>query len=203
MYPSFVVAEVLKSRGSDEGFSTLARYIGVFGDPANEKKQPMAMTAPVTLTPARSQKMAMTAPVTLTSSPTAGMEYMGFVLPFDIQTLEQAPTPLDKRVRLRLVPPRLIAVRTFSGWFNDAVGKEHYKTLHKGLVDSSLVPSPSPSPSTTAIPKEEEEEQQYEISQYHPPFTLPFLRRNEVWVELQQSLPVVKKLLLDALAKTK
>ena len=122
-------------------------------------------------------------------------------LPFDIQTLEQAPTPLDKRVRLRLVPPRLIAVRTFSGWYTDATGKEQYKTLQKGLVDSSLIPSTSPSPSV--FPKEGGEEQQYEISQYHPPFTLPFLRRNEVWVELQQSLPAVKKLLLDALAKKK
>ena len=52
MYQPFIVAE---------GFSTLARYIGVFGDPQNEGKQPMAMTAPVS-TAAESPSRTSSAP---------------------------------------------------------------------------------------------------------------------------------------------
>ena len=196
MYQPFIVAEVLKPRGSDEGFSTLARYIGVFGDPQNEGKTPMAMTAPVTLTPAPPQKMAMTSPVTLTPSGTEpGHEYMGFVLPFEITRVDQAPRPLDKRITLRAVPARLVAVRTYSGWHSDAGAKAQYKTLHAALLRDELVTC-TPGSSVES----DDVEGKYSVSQSHPPFTLPFLRRNEVWVEIQQSLPAVKKLLAAAAA---
>ena len=36
----------------------------------------------------------------------------------------------------------------------------------------------------------------WEISQYHPPFTLPFMRRNEVWLILDHdNNDVVKELI--------
>eukprot|EP01036_Dinobryon_divergens_P030553 gene30553-39815_t len=46
-YQPFVVAEVPLSDGEDNvGFSALARYIGVFGQPENVQKSTLAMTAP-------------------------------------------------------------------------------------------------------------------------------------------------------------
>ena len=56
-YSSYLVAEVAMQGG--EEFNILANYIGVFGDPANEGSQAMAMTAPVL----KGVSMAMTAPV--------------------------------------------------------------------------------------------------------------------------------------------
>lgn len=33
------------------------------------------------------------------------------------------------------------------------------------------------------------------VAQYHPPWTLPFMRRNEVWVELDPQIPAIAKLI--------
>ena len=189
MYPQYVVAEILKPIDDNQGFNVLAKYIGVFGDPANEGKKALAMTAPVTLTPAPATKLAMTAPVLTTPSSTTGYEYMGFVLPFDITRAEDAPRPIDKRVTLRTVPPRLVACRSFSGWYSSETARSHFTTLNEALVKEGLNDDASAN-----LP--------FEVSQYHPPFTLPFFRRNEVWLELRQSLPAVKKI-LEAAAKVK
>ena len=186
-YTPFIVAEVPNppGRGNGDGFSVLAKYIGVFGEPANEVKRAMAMTAPVTMVN-RPESMAMTAPVTMTSR--SGTDYMGFVLPFEIQDLDQAPRPLDSRITLRKVPARLVAVRTYSGWHSDEVARGQYIILKEELKKHGLC---------------DEHREDYEVSQYHPPFTLPFLRRNEIWCELKQSpsLPAVGKLLASLALK--
>ena len=102
-YSSYLVAEVAM-QGGDE-FNILAKYIGVFGDPANEGSQAMAMTAPVL----EGVSMAMTAPV-LQSGTKSGKK-MAFVLPFEYTDLAQAPRPTDKRVTLRDVPEKVVAIR--------------------------------------------------------------------------------------------
>ncbi len=102
-YSSYLVAEVAMQGGGE--FNILANYIGVFGNPANEGKQAMAMTAPVF----KGVNMAMTAPV-LQSGTNLG-EKMAFVLPFEYTDLAQAPRPIDKRVTLRHVPEKVVAIR--------------------------------------------------------------------------------------------
>jgi len=165
-YQSMVIAEIVNS--DDSGFSILARYIGVFGTPENDGRVPMAMTAPVILRPL---KMAMTSPVIQSGQD----QLMSFVLPFDIKNVASAPKPSNKRITLREIPSRLLAVRSFSGWYSHDVGKAQFKVLQKDLLDKKLIRQPS---------GEEEEEASWSTAQYHPPFTLPFLRRNEIWVEL-------------------
>lgn len=79
-YGPSVVAECSYDWEASDGgspFGVLARYIGVFGTAQNEQKGasvPIAMTAPVLVTPPASQKIAMTAPVLVTPSrfPPAG-----------------------------------------------------------------------------------------------------------------------------------
>ena len=62
-YSPYVIASVPMKNGKDNNaFSILAKYIGVFGEPANTKNQAMAMTSPV-LTKGEGQAMAMTSPV--------------------------------------------------------------------------------------------------------------------------------------------
>ena len=185
-YPSYVIASVpMNTGGDDQAFGILARYIGVFGEPANTKSEAMAMTSPV-LTKGQSQAMAMTSPVIQDRD----MSSMAFVLPFEFTTVNQAPTPKDKRVKLDLVPKKVIVAYTFSGSSpKKEVSQKHFDEMKRLLQDGKYI--------------EGGEELSYEVAQYHPPFTLPFLRRNEVWVQLKESNPEVKKLLDEAAEETK
>ena len=103
LYSPYLVAEVAMQGGGE--FNILANYIGVFGNPANEGSQAMAMTAPVL----KRVSMAMTAPVL--QSGTKSGEKMAFVLPSEYTDLAQAPRPTDKRVTLRHVPEKVVAIR--------------------------------------------------------------------------------------------
>lgn len=129
-YQSYLIAEVEKSRDADNrAFNTLAKYIGVFGQPANIKGEAMAMTAPVIKQPV---KLAMTAPVTQTE------ETMAFVLPFEYTKLEQAPKPTDESVTLKFVPEKRIAVKQFNGYYSYNVGINHFEDLKSNLISDNV-----------------------------------------------------------------
>jgi len=160
--PEHLVAET-EVRGSfveagNEAFSILAGYI--FGD--NTTQSEIAMTAPVLERP--SEKLAMTAPV-LAGETDKGFLTYAFVMPSKY-TLESLPKPNDFRVKIRKVEKMKVAVLVFKGFFNDKhfdSKKEQLKELleRDGLSYSRL----------------------YSVG-YNPPWTPPFMRRNEVWAEL-------------------
>lgn len=139
----------------NDGFRILANYI--FG--GNAGRQKIAMTAPVGAQPAGEQ-IAMTAPV--------GAEAVGpgwrvsFVMPAEY-TLETLPVPLDARVTLRAVPAHQIAALRFSGWAGDRAVAKHQARLADALARQGRV--------ATGVAQ---------VAQYNPPWTLPFLRRNEI-----------------------
>jgi hypothetical protein len=177
-YNQYFIAEVPQTPGKEgDSFRDLAKYIGVFGDAQNEARRPMAMTAPVLLEPVKSQKMAMTSPVVQQG------ENMAFVLPFEFTSIEQIPVPTNKSITIRTIPRRLLAVKGFSGWYNVAEGLRQLTLLNEKLKADKLVAESADKDSLN-----------WSIAQYHPPFTLPFLRRNEVWVELDASNEVLKDL---------
>jgi hypothetical protein len=153
-----------QQKGDDSSFFTLAKYIGVIGKPQNEGEKPMAMTAPVIMEP---KKLTMTAPVVST------MESMSFVLPFEYTDFSELPKPTDPRVILKEIPKRIIAVKKFSGWFSNEVGLQQLKLLVEALKKDDILDE-------IELP----EETKWSVAQYHPPFTLPFLRRNEIWIDL-------------------
>ena len=77
-YPANVAAEVTSdtlrvssSRFTNEAFRALAQYIGVYGQPANRKRESVAMTAPVQTGSSEREKVAMTAPVITTNEKVA------------------------------------------------------------------------------------------------------------------------------------
>lgn len=156
------------------GFMTLAKYIGVFGQPDNKKREPMDMTAPV-FTSGIPERMEMTAPVLSSSS--AGKFAMAFVLPLKY-TMETAPVPNDSRIQLKQVPARTVAVHVFSGnppddvvnekaqWLMEQVRKDGYKLASRPLDTTGLG---------------------WELARYNPPFTIPWLKTNEIQVQLEQS----------------
>ncbi|HYO74485.1 MAG TPA: heme-binding protein [Archangium sp.] len=154
----------------NEGFRRLAGYI--FG--GNRSKQSIAMTAPVGLQRAsgseQGERIAMTVPV--------GMQRSGqvwritFVVPSEY-TLETLPEPVDTRVRLERVPGRRVAVRRFSGSAPESVAKAEQERLLEDLRQQGLRPVGEPV-----------------LAQYNSPFMPPFLRRNEILVDVQAVEPV-------------
>ena len=100
-YSGYFIAEAAGAVTKDDSFRLLAKYIGVFGEPQNNGKAAMAMTAPVITVPT---KLAMTSPVV-----TSKDETMSFVLPFHFKSLSEIPVPTDSRVRIREIPKRIVA----------------------------------------------------------------------------------------------
>lgn len=164
-YEPYAVAEVLINAPSEdagnEGFRILAAYI--FGKNKGERK--LEMTAPVTQTPVP-VKLEMTAPVTVT--PATGGYRVQFVLPKGVSA-ESAPQPIDPRVQLRDVPPLKMAVIRYTGFWSDANYNEHLSTLKEALRSADLHASGQPI-----------------YSRYDPPWTLWFMRRNEIWLPIDQ-----------------
>jgi hypothetical protein len=121
------------------------------------------MTAPVTQEV--SEKIAMTAPVTQDGSGDAWN--VRFVMP-GAYTLETLPRPKNQDVRLIATPARRVVVIRFSGFNTDKNINAHREQLLSYVADHHLSVL---GPPTTAF--------------YNPPWTLPFLRRNEVMLELR------------------
>jgi hypothetical protein len=144
--------------GRNAAFRLLAGYI--FG--ANRAKGEIAMTAPVEVQ-SGSRKIAMTSPVE-TASTGGGRYTMRFFLPAQL-TLATAPEPTDSRVRLLEVPGQTLAVLRFTGSRGDERVAAQSGALLRALGGSAWQPAGEPF-----------------AFFYDPPWTLPFLRRNEVAV---------------------
>ena len=163
-YAPYLVAEVLVpgpvNEAGSQGFNLLGGYI--FGKNKGERK--LEMTAPVTQQAAPPVKLEMTAPVTQTATP--GGFLVQFVMPKGY-TLATLPEPLDARVKLREVPGGRVAVIRFSGTWSQSTYGEHLEKLRSALAAADMA--------TTGEPVS---------SRYNSPFSLPFLRRNEIWLNL-------------------
>jgi effector-binding domain-containing protein len=165
-YGAHIVAETVvqgtfKDVGN-EGFRRLFRYIS--GD--NRMKQEIPMTAPVSQE-ASSGKIPMTAPV---NQERIGEKWrISFIMPSKY-TAETLPDPLDDRVKLLEVPPRLMAAVRYSGTWS----REHYernkKRLEDWIQDNGLASIGAPV-----------------FSRYNPPYMPWLLRRNEVLIPVEKS----------------
>jgi len=118
------------------------------------------MTVPVT-EKISSEKIDMTAPVT-TDKKNNSMT-MRFYMPSSY-TLETLPEPIDKRIKLFTLSSARYAVIRFSGFGNEKNCAHHEKLLNDFVKKKNLVSIETP---VRAF--------------YNPPWTLPFMRRNEIW----------------------
>lgn len=143
----------------NEGFRRLARYI--FG--GNQSKTKIAMTAPVAQQP--NEKIAMTAPVATERGP-GGEWVIRFFMPSKY-TMDSLPTPNEDVVRLVPVPSETVAVLRYSGLISTASTESHARELLDTLRDNGIEPVGEPFSWF-----------------YDPPWTVPFLRRNEVAVAI-------------------
>lgn len=165
-YAPFTVAETgidaVGSQGKDsrDGFMRLFNYI----TGSNESRTDIAMTSPVIESTARSEKIAMTSPVIESGS--AGRPTVAFMLPSEYD-LDSAPLPTDDAVSLRVIPERLVVSIRYSGrWTQKNVAK-HKARLDAHLAEAGVRPIGD-----------------FQTAVYNPPFTPPFLRRNEIHYEV-------------------
>jgi effector-binding domain-containing protein len=163
-YPALVVAQTEVNadykNSSSQGFQRLAGYI--FGN--NKKQQQMTMTAPV-IQEQEAETMAMTAPVIQQKSGPVWL--MAFVLPQGY-SLSTAPEPLDSAVVIKEIPDKKVAVIQYSGSLCEQGIEEKSEELKNWLSEQGYK---AISPSRSAA--------------YDPPWTLPFLRRNEVHINIE------------------
>jgi hypothetical protein len=161
-YAAQVVAEVSVAGGrgdpANQGFRPLAGYI--FG--GNVPQAKIAMTAPVTRQ--QGTQIAMTSPVTRQAA--GAVWKIRFIMPAG-STLATMPRPNDPNVRLLEEPGKRYAVIRFSGFGEEAAVTRKTAELNTFLARRRLTPIGKPV-----------------FAQYDPPWTLPFMRRNEVWLEV-------------------
>ena len=168
-YQPMIIAEVLVtgtlSEASNKGFRQIADFIfGNNEDPVKKQSEKIAMTAPVTMEADTSSKIAMTAPVTMEGA--GGAWKMAFVMPSKF-TMDTLPKPKNPNITIKQMPAQQVAVVTFSGWVDEEKLAAQTTRLNEWMAKSGLKTS------GTA-----------QLSRYNPPWTLPFWRRNEVWMKL-------------------
>jgi hypothetical protein len=157
----------------NQAFRILAGYI--FGD--NRRREKMEMTAPVNQRPATEdgENIGRAAPVTQESGAGDRAYVLSFVMP-SRYTLETLPEPVDSRVRLGREPAKLMAVRRYSGRWTWANYRKNEGALLRALAGAGLRPVSAPV-----------------YARYNSPFSLWFLRRNEVMVEVEVEVEEVKQ----------
>ncbi|KAL3785409.1 hypothetical protein ACHAW5_010374 [Stephanodiscus triporus] len=151
-------------------FGTLAKYIGVFGTPQNEGSTSIAMTAPVVMEQ-EPTAIAMTAPVVMESD--GKMKKMMFMLPVEYDDLAKIPKPTNPAVHIEEIPSEVGAVHRYNGIFNTKINREKAKEMGAQLISDQV-------PGIT----EEFVLENFQFWGYNPPFTIPYFRRNEVWLKL-------------------
>jgi hypothetical protein len=145
-----------------------ARLAGALrADDGNDSGYQIPMPVPIVATPRRtSEKLAMTTPVNVTTH-----EDRTYTIVFNLprgRTLASLPAPDDERVRLERRPRRRVAVLSYRGSRSGPSVAAKFSELLARVRAERLPYRGSP-----------------EFAGYDPPSTLPFLRRNEVWVELE------------------
>lgn len=181
-YRPFIVAETFvdgeMASASTDGFRLIADYIfgnnvsvRASGGRASEK---IAMTAPVSVEPAGpSEKIAMTAPVSIepqADSIGGTMQSKRWRVQFSMPgeySMATLPKPRNPAVKLREVPGKRYAALVFSGFAGTEKAQEKTDELLGWLKARNIKPVATP-----------------QLARYDPPWTLPFLRRNEILVEV-------------------
>ena len=116
----------------------------------------------------KTQKIAMTAPVFMDQSGQT-TKAMSFVLPEGF-SLATAPPPSDPAVKLTELSDYTVVAMSFTGFLNQKSISTHRNLLQNWIADRGL----------KIIGKAK-------AAGYNPPFTLPFLRRNEILIPVKKT----------------
>ena len=160
LYAPKMIAEVVVTgnlqESSNKGFRSIADYIFGNNTAASGTQEKISMTAPVV----------MKAETTSTKEANNGWR-MYFVMPSQYSYLS-IPKPNNPNVSLREIGEKKVAVLRFSGLVNEEKIAKKTRELTQWMVSKNLRPLSDP-----------------ELARYNPPWTLPFLRRNEILIEVE------------------
>jgi hypothetical protein len=88
--------------------------------------------------------------------------------------MDKIPKPTNPKVKIKEIPPANGAVHTFSGSCNDDKAKVKAKELIGQLRNDGVELD------------EKSVMEKFELWQFHPPFTIPMMRKNEIWIGLSE-----------------
>ena len=162
-YKETLIAETEVESDFDEAGNKAFRVLADFIFGNNISKTEIAMTAPVAQQ--KSEKISMTAPVTQEQK--NGKFFVSFTMPSKY-TLETLPQPRDNRVQIRVLPTRKVAVFAYSGSWSEKKYNEKLSEFQNLLNSNGIKTKGSPV-----------------FARFNAPWTLWFLRRNEIWLEVQ------------------
>jgi len=163
-YDAYVVAETQVAGAFDDvgsqAFRRLFRYISADQRPQGK----IAMTTPVIQQPMAAGEK--TGDEGATPADTDTRYRFAFVMP-DEYTLDDLPKPDNVNIQLNSIPARLMAARRYSGTWSE----ERYRKNQQQLLEAVLAAGLK----TLGTPI---------FARYNAPFSLWFLRRNEVLIEV-------------------
>jgi len=122
----------------------------------NKIQEKIKMTAPVI----NSKKIEMTTPVISKD------DYMAFIMPSKYNK-NSIPIPVDENVKIKIEPERKLAVIRFSGYTSKNKIKKFKEKLLLELKSNNIKIKGEPL-----------------LMRYNSPFAPPFIRRNEIGVEI-------------------
>ena len=167
-YAPKIIAEVVVDgnmrEASSKGFRLIADFIFGNNTVQSGKSEKISMTAPVSVEP-RSDKISMTSPVGVQHASKGWKVY--FVMPSQY-TLETLPKPKSPLVSIKQRSSQKFAVIRFSGLVDEEKMEKKVAELKQWTDNKKLKVLGNP-----------------ELARYNPPWTLPFLRRNEVMLEVE------------------
>ena len=166
-YAPRIVAETRVEADFDEAGGIAFRRLFAYISGANLARREIAMTAPVVarqVAAGAATEIEMTAPVIGTADG-RGWRF-AFVLPSTF-TADNAPHPTDAAVRLAAEPRRTVAAVRYSGRWRERSYRRELDSLEDWIDARGLEAASSP-----------------RVLAYDPPWTLPFLRRNEITIDV-------------------
>ena len=166
-YAELIVVETYVNTDYDEAGNIAFKKLFAYISSENLSKTKISMTAPVMSKEGNAvdgEKIPMTSPV-LGERQAKGWRY-SFVLPAGY-TLEDAPLPTNPDVKLTKIPRKKVAAIRYSGSWKEQTMREKSEKLVEWIRANGFEVLSKP-----------------RSAGYDPPWTVPFLRRNEIMIDV-------------------
>jgi effector-binding domain-containing protein len=164
-YAPHILAEIMVDGDLEDAGNKAFRPLFNYISGANRSRAKIAMTAPVSQEPS-GEKISMTAPVS--QQRTRDRWVISFMMPASY-TLETLPVPENPAITLRQVPAHRVAAVHYSGTWSEKNYQRYRQELETWIRENGLKIVGDPV-----------------WARYNPPFTLWFLRRNEILIPVAQ-----------------